>query len=987
MEFARRIGDLAHLTRRLSRVQAEKVRSQRIAASARFAAPADVPPQSDEDIGEHCSLAHHRRRGSVATSREAQARAARMQDQLLLRRIPIAVSLVERSWSKLDRKQRVRDERRLRLDKSATLPLATSVSDAAAWTEQPVKDSSPAASANLTSHPNQRSSEEPTQVATLPISSSSPPVSRRQVEAVHLLLQLLHTIERARRLYLRDKLRAAQHRCEAVENTWQSFRRDFASQLRQRRPSATHRSSKHLSAEDEALLRETANVLQQRRRCARDDLALLQSSLLTRPFVSARLWRLLLREPVWTAAVAEHKRAAQSLPVARDGQANVTQLFFLCLALTRIAMGILHDYVNGGQLSRQAPRFVVSLPSWAFRLRQAGSDEDTGAAQQRAAGCTVGGSGTPQTSDNRDDQTVKEQPADADPLFSMLLQHADDTSASTRCLSDESLPAAAAAAAVVHHKRRPGHGRAGMRWIPPHTSDVLPLVIDTLALHSFILPELELTALLQLGCAPELLSLCVTLQHLASTTLTLVQSDQRGSHRSASLHRTLPSLECALTGVGESVVAYLVEECRAPTSSGERTAMTEAGRVRLSPEDAATLAVHLHRLRLLPTRDAGAALLLTQLLTDMFPELRTRTSRVLHEKARQSSLLAFATRPHRQKLYQQHGRKQAEKYVLETVVQQARLQQRQLAAALREQHVTEVHVEALRELGRRLSPSDLVRLFHLYARRTDGGGRSAAAANTSDIWVTGCLYLAETVLLADSDQRGAVFPVQPYSLPELATLWDAATTLLPLLCVRRVRQLAQATAYQQSRASPAAHTESIIWATFAQHVLSGINAALAERLQLLEEQRQHESTAMRHAADKVSQHISASENVAESPSAVQSVTIDSIVVLTAGVLEYASQDEGLRAVGGGFLREGGRDNTHTPSSLQPVQQSVRILSHLLHELILHDRTLWHQVRRLPTAQRDAVERQLRECFHTLGLLDDTTTRALHELHREESVPV
>ncbi|KPI90597.1 hypothetical protein ABL78_0357 [Leptomonas seymouri] len=1035
MEFTRRIGELAQLTRRLNHVQAEKVRAQRHLASSRnaprTAASASSVSQTldnssgdDEKVMESFSLAYRRQRRAAPTSYYAQARGAHVQDQLLMRRIPVAVSLVERSWCKLDRKQWERNERLHRLQNLATvshtalgeeLPKSAEADSTVNAIEAKSTPSPllPSCNSKFGNYARSTSSGYASQSWSLRLISDDKDVaplprartttaSRQQIEAVYLLLQLLHSLEQARRHHLQDKQKVAQHRCSVAESTWQNFQKEFALQLHPSRPrTKCQQNTSLLSEEDDALLRETARALQQRLRAGRDDVKLLHSSLLTRSFLSARLWKLLMREPVWTAVVSEHKRAAavsteQPTSILPSNQADVSRLLLFSLALTRIAMGILRDYVQGGQLSRQAPRFVVSLPSRTYRARGTGADKDDASASAIVARNDEGkkgmGSLNQREKNSSDSPAASSAPAagneDADLLFSML-QNGVETPASA---SPQQREATELSPVLRSKPRHFGKGALSMRWIPPHTAEVVPLVTETLALHSLVLPELEVPALLELGCAPELMSLCATLQQMASMTLALAEGDGEESVSNSSrapLHRTLRALENALATVGAGVVSHLIAECQTPLHEA-RGGAAVAGRVHLSPADAARLAVQLHRLRLLPTGDASVKQLLRELLTDIFPELRTQTSRVLREKARQSSLLAFATRPHRQKLYQQHGRKKAEKYLLETVVQQARLQQRQLAAALREQHVNEAHVQALCELGQRLPPTDLIHLFQLYARYTDEGAKGQRALSTdADIWVTGCLFLTETILISNSVQHDASSVLRQYSLSELATLWDAAMALLPHIRTRRARQLAHQrdTAPGRPRAPPIAHTESIIWSTFVEQVLAGINAALAERLQAMEVQRQAESTAMRRSSVKKQPSASTKSGSAEDGVlADQTVSVDSVVALAAGMLEYAGQDGALRESSCGVLG-GDRSYARTPSTLQPIQHSVRVLSRLLHELLLHDRTLWHQVRRLPAAQRDAVERQLRECFHTLGMLDGATTRALSALKWEESVPL
>ncbi|CAJ1038539.1 hypothetical protein, conserved [Leishmania shawi] len=806
---------------------------------------------------------------------------------------------------------------------------------------------------------------------------SSPAASRQLLDAVVLLLKLLHSVEEARRQLLRRKEGTAQQRCSAADVKWQQFQQEFAPQLR-RRNGKRGMQDDVCDEEDVALLRKTADTLQERRRAAKDGVSLLRASLLARSLVSARLWQLLLRKSVWTAAVAEHQRVAVS------GELSVMvsfapRLLLMCLAFTRLAMGVLRDYVEGRCFSRHAPRFVVSMPSrsWHSRKRKGGVSSISGDATQSTAAAET----LVETVDSKHgfqdrssvNAALKDEEEDA--LFAMLQETLQAPSSTVTDLTPTASAPRATESALNCAKRKRRPGRVSfMRWIPPHTAHVIPLASETLALHSFVLPELDVPTLLRVGCALQLVDLCVTLQRLASGVLALTpqQTPSPANNKEAdtTLQRTLHGLEDTIATVGHQVKKHLIIQQSMRRPSETEVATTPE---RLKPADAARLAVQLHMLRLLPAGDVDSALLLSGLLRDMFPELRTKTSHVLREKARQSSLLAFATRPHRMKLYAQHGRRGAEGYVLGTIVQQARLQQRQLAVALREQHISETHVQELGTLAVSLPSTELVRLIQLCARHSSSTclvqQQRALSTEAFDIPVTGCLFLAEALLISGTLQTT---PEQPctLSLQELAILWDAATLLFPLIRARRAQQLVSSAG--RPHPSHVVQTEFIIWATFAEHVLVTVNGALAQRLQNLKKQRQHESTAMRRSR-VTSASRAASDVVVEEDEAVltdSQITVDALVSLAAGVLEYAENDESLSA-------RSGIASTH--SSSLPVQRSVRVLAHLLQELVLHDRQLWHSLRILPNTQRSAVGRQLVMCFETMGVMNETTTRALDAL--------
>ncbi|KAG5490703.1 hypothetical protein JKF63_00825 [Porcisia hertigi] len=965
MEFAKRLSELAHLTRRLSSVRSHEARARHHFDSTR---PAPILAKDEDEVGPRISAGRRRGRSSASAHPSTLSYCAAAQTQLLFRRIPLSVSLVERSWWKLEYRQKQRVAQRNAAHASADPTDSTSANGVSSLPHSDVTVSSPSSAPTM----------QPDEGKTLSVKQPSPTTSRQQLDAVVLLLRLLHTVEEARRVFLRGKEETAQRRCVAADAKWRKFQQDFAGQLNRCTRKNGEKSDKH--NEDElALLRETANTLQEQCRSAKNDFSMLRTSLVARSFVSARLWQLLLRKSLWAAAVMEHKRAAaggESSTAAPPAQ----QLLFMCLAFSRISMGVLRDYVEGRSFSRHAPRFVVSMPSRSWHVRKRKADTSSlnePAAPSAPAAASVKALG--EAPDTKDFGSSEKALGDSEDALFLMLQESVTSphcTATDPPLAMSTLRACGPDSTRAKRKQRSGSVMP-MRWVPPHTAHVIPLASETLTLHSLVLPEMDVPALLRLGCAAELLDLCVTLQRLASGVLALtpqqMSSPVSSEEASTSQQRTLHRLEDAIITVGQEVKRHLIAKQYIHCPREEGTA-TMPGR--LEPVEAARLAAQLHALRLVPPGDAGSAILLSQLLRDMFPELRTKTSRVLQEKARQSSLLAFATRPHRMKLYAQHGRRNAEGYVLGTIVQQARLQQRQLVAALRERHLTEVHVQKLGEMAGSLPLSELVRLIQLCASHASCSDsaqllKQALPAEALDTLVTGCLFLAEALLISGTLQTNSGQP-SAFSLQDLAILWDATTLLFPLIRAQRVHQRGGSAG--RLLTSHTVRPQSIIWATFGEHVLVTVNGALAQRLQNLEKQRQHESTAMRRARSTREGKAAVDVAVKESETVMtdSQVTVDAIVRLATGVLEYAAHDEGVAAHSG---------TASTPISVLAVRKSVRVLARLLHELVLHDRQLWHSLRILPATQRNIVGHQLVKCFQAMDMMDDTTTRALDMLDR------
>lgn len=954
MELSKRIGDLTGLTNRLRRVTTQLNRLQSslqrrtvLPSSTSYSSPgtakghAAAPVSSAQGDSLSLTLGPSHRNSTALDSRQA-AHLASHQDQLLFRRVPIAVSLLERNWTKLDERQRAAQKAE-RQKTSTHLALTYAIPSPTSKAERSVDNlASPLdlmlllnSDEDLTPPSVSGAIEKETNVVDrgLPpsrsedilanrkevdavVGSSSSKVagcSRTQLIAAETAIAQLHYLEEERRRNYTAKLLQAQRRVRGAQSALSRFRREKKTLSREAQSSllsSPSSGSKNADA-NHHYIQETEVTLLQNATSARNDIDLLKSSLLARPYLSTRLWKLFLREPLWTTAVAVHHRSAAASPI---DAARVAALLTLLMTFSRIVLGVLRDYVQGGQVNSKAPRFVVSLPSRRRRAEQL----------------------MPRLESN----------GDGEDLLLTVLQ----SSAAAPMPSSQ----------ATQQQRQPP-----LRWIPPHSAAVLPLVVDTLAMYALVLPELRLQELMQLGYTSDLVHLCVTLQYTANAALALCRDHPKdggggvAQHSAPALHRSLQSLEKTLIKIGHAAKERLATHLQ-----------EESLPHRCSPADAARLLLQLDSLRLLSLHDFKTRVILSAVVTYIFPQLRSRTSEVLLEKARQSSLLAFATKQHRAKLFVQNGRAGAESLLLNSVIQQARLQQRQMAAALRERALTEIHVQSLVRLCEELQRTDLVSLFQILSAHVCEAsedplpGRGKASEGRVSTLLTGALFTGEALLvsgaLAPHSSSAADFEISSIAVEEFAAVWRSTTVLWPLVAARRTRQLAQRGPGARSTGGKGnAHTERMVLTALAEHVLSCIAGHLAERLQGLPELSQQPAGRQGDSSALAEQRKNSKEG-----DGVSTISASHLFLLVSGLLEHTSS-----------ISNG---TTHTLGSPIPasVQEKTRLMARLLRHLLFRDAALWAVLRQLPLEKRVSLEEQLIECFQGMEMLDNTTAQAV-----------
>lgn len=728
------------------------------------------------------------------------------------------------------------------------------------------------------------------------VRSSLVPSSTSYVEVVGEVLRALHYGEQERRTLLRERTDALQRRAAHAEAALRVSPQELQDSHAQRK---------------------------QRLRDAQEDLRLLQHSLLARPLLSARMWRLLLSERVWVTAV-RRCRGANGTPTTAStsagSRAPSVALLELSLSLARVSFGALGDYIHGAVVSRTAPRFAVSLPSstWRQRVGTTTTSAPVKAAPSRGA----------------------EEEGESDLLFAMMQETAlgegngDD---------DDEKPSNAVVAVTRRDVRS-----APLRWLPPRSADVLPLVVETLALHVMVVPELSVTTLATNSVhTAELVSLLGTLQKMATVALTLLsaQSAPASSLQQTQrlLHTVLPPLERTLLQSGSAVKRVLVQQARRREDAAQ-----------MHPENAARLLLELDALHQLHPNEPDSHAVVSHLVLAMFPELRSNTQEVLLEKSRQSVLLSFATGKHRRHLLRQHGgATDAEGYLQGTSIQQARLRQRMLGAALRERYLTDQHLQRLADFGQAMPMSDLVSLFALLAVHAgQSSTREGAAAGTVlQPTVTASLYVAEAILVSGTLN-------EPLAAADLVRLCTALAVLSPVVDARREAFAVKAgrhAAGPHRRPTPAAQTETVILSFLVESALEGVNALLAVRLERVAQRRARQSRAMRRGGreGRAAAHADSEE---DSP-----FTVQDLYGLAMAMVEMGNQHSLPE------LRK------RRPGQARLLEGSAR----LLRDLLCQDTEfLWKQVRALQPESRESFERGMLECFRYAEVLDNATVKAL-----------
>jgi len=148
-------------------------------------------------------------------------------------------------------------------------------------------------------------------------------------------------------------------------------------------------------------------------------------------------------------------------------------LLEMSLAMARVTLGTLKEYVDGAEVNARSPRFAVSIPSatWQHERREKAVER----------------SGRKSTTLDSVDGAPNYE---SDVLFDMLCEDGLETARAVPGPSPQKKQMIIAATAPVDVR---------LRWLPSHSADVLPLVDDTLALFSFVIPELPIAPAVHVG--------------------------------------------------------------------------------------------------------------------------------------------------------------------------------------------------------------------------------------------------------------------------------------------------------------------------------------------------------------------------------------------------------------------------------------------------------------------------------------------------------
>ncbi|KAG8348750.1 hypothetical protein ERJ75_000037800 [Trypanosoma vivax] len=626
----------------------------------------------------------------------------------------------------------------------------------------------------------------------------------------------------------------------------------------------------------------------------RADISLLKGSLLARSYLSARLWRLLLREEIWLPAV--------------QSRATTPRTLLMLLAFTRVGFGVLRDVAQGQPLNTRAPRFVVSLPS---RQRRHNSETTS---QQDAEKIPVSASQCPATE-------VTEPPAIAgdatenDPMLQMMLGiTATRSEASSHVDPNASKPVHAP---LTKKKRATLAARRSttskLRWLPPSTHDAVPLVVGTLSLCSAVLRTFnaDVISLLRENVS-EFFELLLVLQSTASLLLAL---DKQGNVVDPmNMHSALRHLEdaiCTCSGAAKDVLI----------AHGPDALAT------LTPVKAARVLLALDSLKLLHDEARDSSQLVMWLVTRMFSQLSTGTQRALLEKSRQTSLFAFATRSQRAKLHLAHRRGDGATALLENARARARLQQRQMQAALRAKYLESVNKNSVKELAEALPVYSLVAVFRLLVRTA----RCVPVhlSEVRDRLITASLFTLESVFVsAEGDSSRAEETMIHHS--DLPALLAGLVTLWPLSHERYQLQQCSGGMFRNSSDS-IAKSEFLTVSSAIETVFTTVNAALGERVRRVEDCNPH--IAMED-ADGV-------------------VTAADVVAFVAVLADWPEMQ----------FQNKNRAN-------------VEAFAQLIKRLLISDVRLWHEVRRMGKVQRERFTLMLGETMRRFNMLDASVTEAL-----------
>ncbi|KAF5226420.1 hypothetical protein ECC02_000544 [Trypanosoma cruzi] len=810
---------------------------------------------------------------------EAQRRAA-VKDKLLFRHVPVAVSLLERSFLSLTSCKKTAAQKRVK-DHETQPPREMSMK----LVPPPSQSHSgvgPAFPENFKTDLQQGT------ILTASTALKSQEHFMRQPEYALRLLSSLHFMEQERRKLYRHHMSRLESR---VQNTEQALHT-----VRKRR-------------EDTVALNAARDAVTE----AKADVTLLQGSLLSRPYISARLWRLLLREEIWVTAVRDFPKQKGG-----NGVGTASSVIVMLLSLTRLGFGALKDSLKGHALNTRAPRFVASLPSRRMRRRKLARLGLKG-----EKGLTVPASVLVPVNSNGDSK---------DPAVLMMME----MMTTSETAKEEPPPSSASKATVELSMSETNSTGDSMkripplRWLPPSSCEVTSLVLETLAMCSHVLPLLDVNAIITCyGEAQELFDLLLVLQASASSLLVLYANEGKGE---ATMHQTLRRLEDAMMKCGENAKGALV------------TQMNEMSLL-LPPVKAARLLFGLESMKLIQTEEHVSQKLLMQLVKCMFPQLSTGTQRALLEKSRQNSLFAFATRSQRAKLHREHGKQDTESALLNSVRARARLQQRQMQAALRMKHLEEVNSQSVGQLAEELSPHSLLILFDVLVRAARDAPRRGMEVQSC--FITAALFVVEAVCVARArtpfSNSGAT--LQPDDLPSLlftlSVLWPLVTERYQMFrnapndrhynpnhgyIPRRYR------GQQGSGVSDSVAKSELMIVTYVRDmVFSAVNAAMAERVQRAES-------------------VTEPNNERE---LCHTLSLKDIMRIVDALFEW------------------GKTSLTNKNSM-----SLETTARLMKRLLVADLQLWDELRQLNEKRREQFICRLSDVLLRLNMMDTTVTQVL-----------
>ncbi|RNF26877.1 putative guanylate cyclase [Trypanosoma conorhini] len=819
--------------------------------------------------------------GVDARPRAELRRSAGVQDKLLFRQVPVALSLLERSLLPGARRRKASAAKAVA--RQGPQPPSTGFAGIAPSQAQSLGGVGVA--------PSWSGKAVAQQGANFPASTamSSQKCILRRPECTLRLLLSLHFVEQERRKLYRHHMGRLELK---LRNAEQALRA-----LRKRR-------------EDTFTLEAARKAVSE----AKADVLLLQSSLLSRPYISARLWRVLLREDVWVAAVR-----ASRLPNDGSNNASTTapSLLVMLLSLARLSFGALRDVCRGHALNARAPRFVASLPSRGMRRRSVAR-----VSLRHEKGPTASDSARAPVSPTSDSQF---------PVMAAMMEMMSTAAAEEAPLSNAARETAEATVSATSSAGDAATKVPQLRWLPPSSCDVVPLVLETLAMCSHVLPSLETTAIVtRYGEANELFELFSVLQATASSLLALRAHAASGE---VLMHRTLRRLEDAMLSCGEEAKCALLAQLTAEPSLG------------FSPVKAARLLLGLESMKLLQTGEHASQQLLTRLVMFVFPQLSTGTQRALLEKSRQNRLFAFATRGQRAKLYRGHGKQGMESALLNSVRARARLQQRQMQAALRSKHLDAVNSRSVGTLADELPAQTLIILFDLLVRAARDAKRQGIEAQGR--FITAALFVLESVWVggARASSNSGDTMLQPSDLPglllTLSVLWSLVTERYQMTrsapsdqhCgLNQVFRHRQHHSRQRREVSDSvAKSEMVMLRYVTDMVFSAVNAAIAERVE------QAESVAGSKSGKELARALS----------------LKDLMSIVDALFEWGS------------ISSSNRDAA-----------SLGTAALLTKRLLVADVQLWQEMRQLSESRREQFTQRLIDVFRRLNMMDTTVTQAL-----------